>query len=158
MFEQFKLYIVGAALLALVGGAAWLIHERNSAQREVAALKLQITELQRDAETKLAAANAAALAASKKATALQLKASNEYQSNLALLRAAYAARVRAVDPEAPVGPGSLPGLSVPAGRPDVPAADAGLAARCAETTLQLTSLQDWINRARSIDTVQKFSP
>jgi hypothetical protein len=40
---------------------------------------------------------------------------------------------------------NVPTVSKPANCPNVPAPDAGLVRRCAETTLQLVQLQKWID-------------
>ena len=47
------------------------------------------------------------------------------------------------------GSGLLPAVSGPAGRTDGPAAD-GRLADCAETTLMLTTLQEWVRRQQEV--------
>jgi hypothetical protein len=64
---------------------------------------------------------------------------SEYDARLSAIHNYYANGVR---PD--TGRGNLPAVSKPAECPNVATADAGLARRCAQTTLQLTELQKWV--------------
>lgn len=145
MFTTYRLYIYGAVALAVLSALAYTAFECNAARSQLAATKLELSELRRDAAERLAKANAETALAQQRATELQQKASNEYQKKLADLRAAYAARLR--DSQAPARSPDVPRLPDPAHGVDGPAADSGLASACAETTLQLTELQRWIRDA-----------
>ena len=65
---------------------------------------------------------------------------DEYEGKLAAVHNYYSSRVQQPSPSS----SNLPAVSKPAQCPNVPAPDAGLARRCAQTTLQLTELQKWV--------------
>jgi len=65
---------------------------------------------------------------------------NQYEARLSAVHSYYAERV--LDTSA--SSSSVPTVSKPAVCANVPAPDAGLVRRCAETTLQLTELQNWV--------------
>ena len=65
---------------------------------------------------------------------------NQYEARLSAVHSYYAERV--LDTSA--GGGRVPTVSKPTACPASPAPDAGLVRRCAETTLQLTELQNWV--------------
>ena len=64
---------------------------------------------------------------------------SEYDARLSAVHNYYAQRVQ---PD--TSSSNLPSVSKPSVCPNVPAPDAGLARRCAQTTLQLTELQKWV--------------
>ena len=64
---------------------------------------------------------------------------NEYEARLSAVHNYYAQRVQ---PD--TSSSNLPSVPKPSVCPNVPAPDAGLARRCAQTTLQLTELQKWV--------------
>ena len=65
---------------------------------------------------------------------------DEYEGKLAAVHNYYAQRVQQPSPSS----GNVSTVSKPSVCPNVPAPDAGLARRCAQTTLQLTELQKWV--------------
>lgn len=65
---------------------------------------------------------------------------DEYEGKLAAVHNYYAQRVQQPSPSS----GNVSTVSKPAQCANVPAPDAGLARRCAQTTLQLTELQKWV--------------
>jgi len=65
---------------------------------------------------------------------------DEYEGKLAAVHNYYAQRVQQPSPSS----GDVPAVSKPAQCANVSAPDAGLARRCAQTTLQLTELQKWV--------------
>jgi len=65
---------------------------------------------------------------------------NEYEGRLAAVHNYYADRVLDTSPSS----SNVPTVSKPTVCPNVPATDTGLIRRCAETTLQLTELQKWV--------------
>ena len=65
---------------------------------------------------------------------------DEYEGKLAAVHNYYAQRVQQPSPSS----GNVSTVSNPAQCANVPAPDAGLARRCARTTLQLTELQKWV--------------
>jgi len=65
---------------------------------------------------------------------------DEYEGKLAAVHNYYAQRVQQPSPSS----SNVPAVSKPAQCANVPAPDAGLARRCAQTTLQLTELQKWV--------------
>ena len=66
---------------------------------------------------------------------------NEYEARLSAVHSYYNERVLDPSPSS----SNVPTVSKPARCPNVPAPDAGLVRRCAETTLQLVQLQKWID-------------
>ena len=64
---------------------------------------------------------------------------NEYEARLSAVHNYYAQRVQ---PD--TSSSNLPSVSKPSVCPNVPASDTGLIRRCAQTTLQLTELQKWV--------------
>ena len=64
---------------------------------------------------------------------------SEYDARLSAVHNYYADRVQP-NPSS----SNLPSVPKPSVCPNVPAPDAGLARRCAQTTLQLTELQKWV--------------
>ena len=64
---------------------------------------------------------------------------NEYEARLSAVHNYYAQRVQ---PD--TSSSNLPSVPKPSICPNVPAPDTGLIRRCAETTLQLTELQKWV--------------
>ena len=64
---------------------------------------------------------------------------SEYDARLSAVHNYYAQRVQ---PD--TSSSNLPSVPKPSVCPNVPAPDAGLARRCAQTTLQLTELQKWV--------------
>jgi len=64
---------------------------------------------------------------------------NEYEARLSAVHNYYAQRVQ---PD--TSSSNLPSVPKPSICPNVPTADTGLIRRCAETTLQLTELQKWV--------------
>ena len=64
---------------------------------------------------------------------------SEYDARLSAVHNYYAQRVQ---PD--TSSSNLPSVSKPSVCSNVPAPDAGLARRCAQTTLQLTELQKWV--------------
>ena len=65
---------------------------------------------------------------------------DEYEGKLAAVHNYYSERMQQPSPSS----GNVSPVSKPAQCPNVPAPDAGLARRCAQTTLQLTELQKWV--------------
>ena len=65
---------------------------------------------------------------------------SEYDARLSAVHNYYAQRVQQPSPSS----GNVSTVSKPAQCANVPAPDAGLARRCAQTTLQLTELQKWV--------------
>jgi len=65
---------------------------------------------------------------------------NQYEARLSAVHSYYGERL--LDTSA--SSGSVPTVSKPTACPARPAPDAGLVRRCAETTLQLTELQNWV--------------
>jgi hypothetical protein len=65
---------------------------------------------------------------------------NEYEGRLAAVHNYYADRVL----DTSTSSSNVPTVSKPTVCPNVPAADTRLIRRCAETTLQLTELQKWV--------------
>lgn len=65
---------------------------------------------------------------------------NQYEARLSAVHSYYAERV--LDPRP--SSSNLPSVSKPSVCPNVPASDTGLIRRCAQTTLQLTELQRWV--------------
>lgn len=143
MFLAYRLYLYGAIALALVASFGVLGYKLHSAQADLATAKLEVVELHRTHAERQALANAATVMANQQSAALQRKASDEYQTKLAALRATYAASVRVIANTPSLDP-HVPGLPESAGGPDGPACDPGLASRAAEVTLQLVELQAWI--------------
>ena len=64
---------------------------------------------------------------------------NQYEARLSAVHSYYADRV-----QLNTSSGSVSTVSKPTACPASPAPDAGLVRRCAETTLQLTELQNWV--------------
>lgn len=64
---------------------------------------------------------------------------SEYDARLSAVHNYYADRVQP-NPSS----SNLPSVSKPSVCPNVPASDTGLIRRCAQTTLQLTELQKWV--------------
>ena len=64
---------------------------------------------------------------------------SEYDARLSAVHNYYAQRVQPNSSSS-----NLPSVPKPSVCPNVPAPDAGLARRCAQTTLQLTELQKWV--------------
>ena len=64
---------------------------------------------------------------------------SEYEARLSAVHNYYAQRVQ---PD--TSSSNLPSVPKPSVCPNVPTADTGLIRRCAETTLQLTELQKWV--------------
>ena len=64
---------------------------------------------------------------------------SEYDARLSAVHNYYAQRVQ---PD--TSSSNLPSVSKPSVCPNVPASDTGLIRRCAQTTLQLTELQKWV--------------
>ena len=64
---------------------------------------------------------------------------NEYEARLSAVHNYYAQRVQ---PD--TSSSNLPSVPKPSVCPNVPAPDTGLIRRCAQTTLQLTELQKWV--------------
>jgi len=65
---------------------------------------------------------------------------NQYEARLSAVHSYYAERVL----DTGASRGSVPPVPKPTSCPVSPAPDAGLVRRCAETTLQLTELQNWV--------------
>jgi len=65
---------------------------------------------------------------------------NEYEARLSAVHSYYNERVQQPSSNS----SNVPTVSKPASCPTSPAPDAGLVRRCAETTLQLTELQNWV--------------
>jgi hypothetical protein len=65
---------------------------------------------------------------------------NQYEARLSAVHSYYNERVQQPSPSS----SSVPTVSKPANCPNVAAPDTGLVRRCAETTLQLTELQNWV--------------
>jgi len=65
---------------------------------------------------------------------------NEYEGRLAAVHNYYADRVL----DTSTSSSNVPTVSKPTVCPNVPVTDTGLIRRCAETTLQLTELQKWV--------------
>ena len=65
---------------------------------------------------------------------------NQYEARLSAVHSYYAERV--LDPRP--SSGSVPAVSKPAACPNAAPANAVSARQCAETTLQLTELQNWV--------------
>jgi hypothetical protein len=65
--------------------------------------------------------------------------SNQYEARLSAVHSYYSERVQPNPSSSNVSP-----VSKPTNCANVPAPDAGLVRRCAETTLQLTELQNWV--------------
>ena len=65
---------------------------------------------------------------------------NQYEARLSAVHSYYAERV--LDPRP--SSGSVPAVSKPAACPNATTADTVSARQCAETTLQLTELQNWV--------------
>jgi len=65
---------------------------------------------------------------------------NEYEARLSAVHSYYNERVQQPSPNS----SNVPTVSKPASCPTSPAPDTGLVRRCAETTLQLTELQNWV--------------
>ena len=65
---------------------------------------------------------------------------DEYEGKLAAVHNYYAQRVQ----QPSTSSGNVPAVPKPAQCANVPAPDAGLIRRCAQTTLQLTELQKWV--------------
>ena len=64
---------------------------------------------------------------------------NQYEARLSAVHSYYNERVQPNPSSSSVSP-----VSKPTNCANVPAPDAGLVRRCAETTLQLTELQNWV--------------
>ena len=64
---------------------------------------------------------------------------NQYEARLSAVHSYYAERVQPASSS-----GSVSAVSKPTVCPNVSASDTGLIRRCAQTTLQLTELQNWV--------------
>jgi len=71
---------------------------------------------------------------------------NEYETKLAALRSYYSKRVQ----QSNTGSGNLPSVSKPSAAASGSTSDPEFVGRCAETTAQLVSLQDWVKKQMEI--------
>lgn len=71
---------------------------------------------------------------------------NEYEARIAALRSYYSKRVQYANP----GGGDVSGVSKPSTGANGSTSDPEFVGRCAETTAQLVSLQDWIKKQMSV--------
>lgn len=129
---------IGAAVIALVVLIGVYAKGRMDEHKVLVAYKAEVTALAKAQEDKVAAIE-------KRQVQITKKAEVQYAQSLASIRSAYAAlRLRGT-----AGSGQVSTVPDPAKHPDAAAAyyvsvAPDLAERCAETTQQLTDLQDWV--------------
>jgi hypothetical protein len=115
------------ALCALMYFLGW-----NNEHKKFVAFQAEIAALGKAQET----INAAKV---KEHETISASISNQYEARLSAVHSYYNERVQPNPSSSSVSP-----VSKPTNCANVPAPDAGLVRRCAETTLQLTELQNWV--------------
>lgn len=150
--------------LIALSSALWLhgCHQGRQAMRQkVAAVQTKLSTktaefeaFKHDVETKGNAQKAIVDRSIAQSEAYSRESAKTYQTELDRVRTYYAERVRRAE-HARSNPGAVPAVPAPPVRVDVAASDPGFVGRCAQTTQQLVSLQEWVNEQERIMNARK---